>query len=368
MTLCLLPAFAFGQKTDVITFKNGDKLTVDIKEFRRGQLRASTVGIGTIYIQWDVIESIETKKTYDVELSSGDRYLGSVSRADDGKSLSVSTATGPKEVELTDVTTISRIKRELSMWKRIDGSVQFGVNYASGSQVGQANVGLNAWLQEARYIVGTEFSATLTTGSAEQDTRRMNWGLGYFRKLENRWFWVINSDIDKNDQLGIDLRLLAGGGFGRFLIKNNRSRWSASAGLAASRELRLADSNETLLEGQFSTDYSYFFFSPTKTDLNLSLVLYPGITESDRLRGNLDAKLRWEIIKDFVWDMTYYFTWDNQPPTGASSNDTGVHDVDRLHILICGSFAGLSCASLCAVLQIATAAPWLVSIKTNSYK
>jgi len=322
--LCLLPAIAFGQKTDVITFKNGDKITVDIKQFERGILRASTVGMGTIYIQWDVIESIETDKTYDIELSSGSQYLGSVSPADDGTGLSVSTATGPREVELADVTTISRIKREQSIWSRIDGSVQFGLNYTSGSQVGQTNVGLAAWFQEARYIVGTEFNATLTTGSAERDTRRMNWGLGYFRKLENRWFWVINSDLDRNDELGIDLRLLGGGGFGRFLIKNNRSRWSASAGLAASRELRKVDSNETLLEGQLSTDYSYFFFSPTKTDLNLSLVLYPGITESERLRGNLDVKLRWEIVKDLFWDMTYYFTWDNQPPTGASSEDTGV--------------------------------------------
>jgi hypothetical protein len=322
--LCLLPVIAFGQKTDVITFKNGDKLTVDIKQFERGVLRASTVGMGTIQIQWDVIESIETDKTYDIELTSGSVYLGSVSPGDDGEGLSIATATGPKEVDIADVTTISRIKREQSIWSRIDGSVQFGFNYASGSEVGQTNVGLTAWFQEAEYIVGTEFNATLTTGSAEQDTRRMNWGLGYFRKLENRWFWVINSDVDRNDQLGIDLRMLGGAGFGRFLIKNNRSRWSAAAGLAASRELRTADNNETQLEGQLTTDYSYFFFSPTKTDFNLRLVLYPGITEPDRLRGNLDAKLRWELIRDLVWDLTYYFTWDNQPPTGAASNDSGV--------------------------------------------
>jgi hypothetical protein len=322
--LCLIPGIALGQKTDIITFKNGDKITVDIKQLERGILRASTVGMGTILIEWDVIESIETDKIYEVELSSGRQYLGSVSPVDDGNQLSVSTVAGPRRVELADVTTISRIKRELSIWKRIDGSVQFGLNFASGSQVGQVNFGLDAWFQETRYIIGTDFSATLTTGSAEQDTRRMNWGLGYYRKLEDRWFWVINSDLDRNDELGIDLRLLGGGGFGRFLIKNNHSRWSASAGLAASRELRKVDSNETLLEGQLTTDYSYFFFSPTKTDLNLKLTLYPGITESDRLRGNFDAKLRWEIIKDLFWDLTYYLTWDSQPPAGASSEDTGI--------------------------------------------
>ena len=59
----------------------------------------------------------------------------------------------------------------------------------------------------------------------------MNWGLGYYRKLEDRWFWVINSDLDRNDELGIDLRLLGGAGFGRFLIKNNHARLSALCGL-----------------------------------------------------------------------------------------------------------------------------------------
>ena len=82
--LCLLPVIAFGQKTDIITFKNGDQLTVDIKEFQRGLLRASTVGLGTIHIEWDVIQSIETDKTYEVELSSGSKYLGTVSPANDG--------------------------------------------------------------------------------------------------------------------------------------------------------------------------------------------------------------------------------------------------------------------------------------------
>ena len=76
--LCMIPSFAFAQKTDVITFKNGDQLTVDIKQLDRGLLRASTVGMGTIQIEWEVIESIETNKTYQVELSSGEKYLGSV--------------------------------------------------------------------------------------------------------------------------------------------------------------------------------------------------------------------------------------------------------------------------------------------------
>ena len=312
-----------AQKTDVITFKNGDQLTVDIKEFIRGKLRATTIGLGTIYIEWQAIESVETSKIYQVELSSGVLLLGTIKRAEAGAGMNVLTASGPQAVDFADVAQIQRVKRDRSIWDRIDGSVQFGLNYTSGSEIGQTNFGLNAYFLEAKYAVGTDLSGTFTTGSATNDTQRYNWGVNYYRLLQNRWFWLANTNLDSNDQLGIDLRLLAGGGVGRFLIKNNSSRWMASAGLAASRELR-RDNNQTQIEGQLITEYSYYFFVPKKTDLNFILSLYPGLTQSDRLRGNFDTTIRWEIIKDFTLDLTYFFSWDNQPPQGAASNDTGV--------------------------------------------
>lgn len=321
--LMLLSGPSMAQKTDIITFTNGDRLTVDIKEFQKGKLRVKTIGLGTVYIEHQVIDTIETSKTYQVELESGVRLLGSISRATSGEGIVVQTRYGERAIDFDKVASIQRVKREETFWSRLDGSVQLGINYTSGSEIGQTNFGANVSFVEADYIAATDLSATLTTGSATNDTRRYNWGVDYYRLLKNRWFWIVNTDLDSNDELGIDLRLLAGGGAGRFLIKNNRSRWALSGGLAASKELR-SDRNKAQLEGQLVTDYSYYFFTPTKTDLNVSLVLYPGITRSERLRGNFDTKLRWEIVSDLTWDLTYYYTWDNQPPEGAASSDTGI--------------------------------------------
>ena len=57
--------------------------------------------------------------------------------------------------------------------------------------------------------------------------------------------------------------------------------------------------------------------------MTVSLVLYPGITEPSRLRGNFDTTLRYDIISDLTWNLTYY-TWDNQPTAGAASEDQGI--------------------------------------------
>lgn len=315
---------SLAQKTDVIVFKNGDRLTVDIQQLDRGLLRASTIGFGTIQVQLRVIDRVETSKTYQVGLSSGERLLGTIRGADDGGGITVQTAEGPHTVQLADVVLISRVKREQSIWSRIDGSVQLGLNYASGSEIGQSNVGLNLDFVEADYSVGTDFSATVTTGSATNDTQRFNWGVYYLGLLRNRWFWLLNTDLESNDELGIDLRTLAGAGMGRFLFKDKRSRWAVAAGLAGSRELRATDVDKTQLEFQLATDYSFYVFAPKRTDFNVTLALYPGITNADRLRGNFDTKFRWEIVSGFNWNLTYFFTWDSDPPPGASSEDTGV--------------------------------------------
>jgi len=322
--LLILPVTAAAQKTDLIKFKNGDELTVDIKEFERGVVRASTIGLGTVYIEWEVIDSISTNKTYRIELASGTKLLGTIRPAEDGTTLMLRTGDRQQEIEFSDVVSMARVKRENAFWDRIDGSVQLGVNYASGSEIGQANVGFNASFNEEKYIVDTKFSSTVTTGSSKTDTRRFDWTVNYARAMENRWFWIISSGLNSNDELGIELRALGGGGFGRVLLKDNTKKLTLAAGLAASRERRSGEFGQSQIEGMINTNYALFHFSPTKTDLSLDLSLFPGITEPGRFRGNIDAQMRWEIIKDFTWNLTYYLTWDNQPPQGAASEDMGV--------------------------------------------
>ena len=89
--LMLSPISAVAQKTDVIKFKNGDTLTVDIKQFERGLLRATTNGVGTIFVEWEAIDSISTDKQYRIELDSGATMLGLIQPAENAETLIVRT-------------------------------------------------------------------------------------------------------------------------------------------------------------------------------------------------------------------------------------------------------------------------------------
>jgi len=72
-------------------------------------------------------------------------------------------------------------------------------------------------------------------------------------------------------------------------------------------------------------DYSRYVFDDPTVDLSTALSVYPSITDSGRTRAQFDVKLRWEMIKDLYWDLSYYNTYDSDPPSGSlSTNDYGV--------------------------------------------
>ena len=48
---------------------------------------------------------------------------------------------------------------------------------------------------------------------------------------------------------------------------------------------------------------------------------FPGITETDRLRVNMDTTFRNEIVRDLYWDLSSYSRYDNQPAEVAKSED-----------------------------------------------
>lgn len=322
--LCISPA-ALAQKTDVIILNNGDRVTGEIKTFERGQLRLSTTAMGTVMISWDSVDRVISDKSLQLELKSGARLLGALKDPQGSDMLLLDTGIHERELPIDQVVRMQRLKVGESFWKRLEGSIRFGLDYAKGSRVGQSNMGLTAVLKEEKYRISTDFNYNLTRGSQQRNTERYFLGGIYQRNLKDRWFWLVNSNFERNDELGIDGRWLAGGSAGRFVWQTNLSEFGLYAGVASSREARANEFNETQIEGQLGGRFSIYRFNPTKANLNSTLLIYPGITQEGRWRGDFRLELRWEMIKDIFWDLTYYYTFDNQPPVGASRSDTGIN-------------------------------------------
>jgi hypothetical protein len=74
-----LASQAAGQKTDVLTLRNGDEITGEASELTRGILVYKTDDAGTLRVEWDKVVSLESIHTFEVELASQAKLFGSFS-------------------------------------------------------------------------------------------------------------------------------------------------------------------------------------------------------------------------------------------------------------------------------------------------
>jgi hypothetical protein len=69
----------------------------------------------------------------------------------------------------------------------------------------------------------------------------------------------------------------------------------------------------------------WFRYDTPELDWSTNLELIPSLTESGRVRVELDTKLKWEIIGDLFWQLEFYVSYDSQPQSDTgSNNDHGV--------------------------------------------
>jgi len=323
-SLWALPSNA-ASKTDIVIFKNGDKLTGEVKSLKRGQLNLNTEATGTIGIEWDKIASVVSKQRIQVEISNGTRYFGSLTSLGNGSSIMVVTDSGPQALETMSIITMTPI--EGGGIHALDVDLSVGYDFAKAGGVKHATLGVNMDYRSLIRIESFRFSTVITDSDSQDASRRTNLGLRHTRLWNNRWFSNSSLSFDQNDELGLNLRSTVGAGGGQYLVQSDSMLLSLEGELQFSRENLIAENEDTdSLEVAFSANWDWFLFQDPELDWSTRLQVIPSLTEHGRVRGELDTTLSWEIFGDLKLAFSFYGSWDNQPQSeiGATS-DYGVN-------------------------------------------
>ncbi len=315
-------ARAGNPKTDVVVLRNGDRVTCEIKELKRGQLKVKTDDLGTIYVEWDKVARVTTRVVQEVHLSSGERRYGPLEAASADGRLVVKTAGGPLEVELDQVVFVWPLRSRF--WNRIDGSLSLGASYTQSNSLLQVTPSFNATYTSRGFLLSIDVSATLTRQEDQDDTDRGDLTLGYLRSFPSNWAAFGLSTGQRNTELGLNWRVDLGGGGGRLLVSSNRSLLFMGAGLAVTRESPLDGEPTSSLEGLIATQWHVFSYDFPKTNLQFSFMLYPSFTEWGTVRGDANLSLSRELWHDFTIGLQVYDSFNNHPVSeGAAKNDWG---------------------------------------------
>jgi len=251
------------------------------------------------------------------------RYYGSLGAGKEPGLLTLHLGDQTIELSLDFVVRIRPLKQRF--WDRIDGSVNLGASFTSSNGIGQGSVNVAVTTRRPKFTFSTTFDSTITVQPNEPDQSRIVLGLEYTRMLRRRWFMVTGGKFEQNTELGINLRSSVAGGFGRFIVQTNRTVFSWSGGIALNREIPVEGDPQDNIEAFLGASHSFFTYDTPKTNLSTSFIVHPSLSESGRVRTDLDTSLSREIVKDFTVGTTIYYSYDSKPPTeDATKHDVGI--------------------------------------------
>lgn len=326
--LCLLVLIAcsastWAAKTDVVLLKSGDRVTGEIKSLERGKLTLSTDHMGTLSIDWVAIEEIFSSTGQAIELTNGQRFYGPLAKRENDEMMMVNTEQGAVGLSTGDIVNMYPV--EAGFWDRLDVIADLGFSWDKGSNVGKYNVGISTEFRNPRFINRASFKSEITTQEGRSTTSRATLDELHLVFHQNKRYHAFFGSMENNDELGIDLRVLAGAGYGAVPIRSQRSWLSIGAGLATNHEIPVEGSAETNLEGVGMLTFDYYKYSDPERSLRSDLRIFPSLTDFGRWRATFDMDFRLELIADLFWKMGFYSSYDSDPISrdGASS-DYGV--------------------------------------------
>jgi hypothetical protein len=318
-----LRATVQAQRTDVVTIRNGDRITGEVMRLERGRLQFKTDDAGTLNLEWDKLISVVAGRVFEVLTGDGRRFLGTLGPAP-AREIDVVTPQGRTTLPMLEVTVINPIGE--SFWRKLDGSIDLGFSYTRSSGIAQLN--LNSDTIHRKPASSTRLTASFTqtqTDDSEGGDDRGSIELSHLRYPWKRWFYTGLARFESNESLGLELRSLVGGAVGPRLISSNRAQMAVGAGVVVNDERGVDGDSTQNVEALFAFRASYFTYDRPKTNVDVSVTYYPSLSNVGRHRLQLDSAFRRELWKDFFLAINLFDTFDSRPPTpDADRNDVGV--------------------------------------------
>lgn len=312
-------------KLDVIVLKNGDRVTGEIQSLAYGRLAVETDSMGTVQIEWPDVVSIESPQGFMLEDVEGNLLYGSFARATEAGRLAI--AGDGRITQQVAIPEIARLSQSEERWlDRVHGSFSLGFDYTKSSDItvlsGSFNTNYRGPKSTWNFNVDVNSTRDPNQGTIDRDSIRY----GYRWLQPGGRFWAGLTSLERNEQTGIEARAMVGGGYGSYFFQTSTHEVAVLAGVGATREWATGQADDqSSLEGILGFDWRIFDFATPKTNLTARAVLFPSLTESSRYRTDSSVSLRREIVSDFYLDLSFYHTYDSDPPDAlAETSDYGV--------------------------------------------
>jgi Protein of unknown function, DUF481 len=317
------PFSAGAEKTDSIVLRNGNRITGEIKSLENGLLSYKTDDMGTLSVQWEKITRISSKYSFVLEDVKGARYYGVIPEAPEPGKLVVQTQFGSVTLEMAQVVRIYEYEQQF--FHRLKGYLDLGFSLQKANTNTQLNLATEVYYLSRKWKFTMTASSYFSAQEQVKTSTKNTLSLAATRLFQNRWNAVFLVQGQQNTELNLLLRVLAGGGIGRYLIQTNRHILNAAVGVDVGEE-RYYDSTSTTTntEALLSLSYQSFKYVSPKLEFSAYFFVFPSLTTAGRVRINFQSNLRYELLHNFYVTLGFTDYYDSRPGEEATTkNDYG---------------------------------------------
>jgi len=312
-----------AEKVDVIVLQNGTRVVGEVRSMTRGRLEVKTDDMGTLQIEWGNVVQVTAPEMFEVEDMRGRLRFGSLRPSADGSRLEVANIEGGQPLPLAEVSRIQLVKAQF--WDRISGSLDVGASYTSASELLQFDLDAEMRFRRPKFETSAKADGVFTRQPEVEDTQRGSLMITYRRLFSSGQRVFAQGALEKNRELGYDVRSSVAGGWARYLARNARNELVGGGGLALNREVPVDGESTTNVEAVLGFSYANFAYDFPNTDIQVGANAYLGLSQWGRYRLEASAKISREVLKDFYIGAKGYESYDSEPATqGAQRNDWGL--------------------------------------------
>ncbi len=300
---------------DVIELVNGDRVSGNIRSYAEGRLIVADFSGSDLSIKWNKILKITSAKEFEIETGDGKHHFGSLAPSDPPGKLVVVGTGGRETLDFFDVVAVSPLFQ--TFFRRIDGTLDLGMNYTHASDLLQFNMTSDAKYRKPKFAVYADLSLFYSRQNGETTSQRGNLTFTYFHIRQSRWLTGGTLAFENNRDLGLQLRSTISAFIGKFLVLHNQKTLAVTAGMSANHETSIEGEKTNNLEGIVDGRYSTFTYEYPKTWFDAYLRIIPGITDAPRYRVDANMKVKREIVvRDFYVAISVFYNYDSRPPQG----------------------------------------------------
>jgi len=328
LTLILMSVPLFARdKTDVIVMNNGDRLTCEITQLDHGILYAKLDYVdGTITIDWSKVKRVDSFQIFTVVTARGSTYTGTLTSAESPEDqpvrIEVADAASQQSSSVEQSEIVHAEEYGDSIWHRLHGSLTNGFNYHKANNDTQYSLGATLSYVRERSRLDLSYNSVLSNASGATETTRNQVDFKAQRLLPwSDWYYEGAGDYLENSAQQIKSQFQLGGGIGRYLINSNITQLQLTGGLGWQSTSYSGRPMEKESVGIIEAGFNMFRFK--KATLTVTPVLLPFFTDGGRVRFNLNAQLKYQMVENLWWSVNLYGNWDNRPPPGLIGNDYG---------------------------------------------